>query len=215
MTAAHLTRDRQDDNKRQNTETGQFFANKNSGKQTNRRRGTKGESNMFRETRLASSIGCGRLVDPSGALQSDSQGQKKRKPSTEFESQHMEIANATFSSSVLPPCCIRLIQIRPFHPFPFESHPPRKTDYTPGPALPFRTIPIHYLFVWRCRICAPPRIAVEGGATYVRVRDPERLRRKRSYMITHLEQQPALSPGSLTSILPSGARAPYAPEPDG
>ena len=35
------------------------------------------------------------------------------------------------------------------------------------------------------------------------------------YMTTHLEQQPALSPGSLTSILPSGAREPKAPEPDG
>jgi hypothetical protein len=35
------------------------------------------------------------------------------------------------------------------------------------------------------------------------------------YMTTHLEQQPALSPGSLTSILPSGARAPNAPEPEG
>lgn len=35
------------------------------------------------------------------------------------------------------------------------------------------------------------------------------------YMITHLEQQPALSPGSLTSILPSGAREPKAPEPEG
>lgn len=35
------------------------------------------------------------------------------------------------------------------------------------------------------------------------------------YMMTHLLQQPALSPGSATSILPSGARAPKAPEPEG
>lgn len=43
----------------------------------------------------------------------------------------------------------------------------------------------------------------------------KKVQRQFHYITMHFPQQPALSPGSLTSILPSGAREPNAPDPEG
>lgn len=49
----------------------------------------------------------------------------------------------------------------------------------------------------------------------VRLASVIKTQRSSNYITMHFPQQPAFSPGSLTSILPSGAREPNAPDPDG
>lgn len=162
---------------------------------------------MFHEMRLASSVGSGRLVRPSGVQfnQASTKATLNRNRSRSTWNSTKPLFPLSFSlPAVSAPVLCRF----------FLSYPEYQGDYNRYPDLPFRSRPLQPITHSYDSVGYVLRLVSQLRAR-LRIFETRSVCSKRSYMITHLEQQPALSPGSLTSILPSGAREPNAPEPDG